>query len=615
MVSIRSSRSRPPPNSGGFSLPSYYHASSASTNDMLPLTHAGAGIGNGANGTSTSSGNLRYAPASVQSPTAASTPLMTQKSSLSSSFTSRAYSHHHSSQKSRFHTFLMGNAHQEGFCGKPLRAMLATILFIVFVTMISSDEFHNWEFDIRRNKDNDGGASSTQQSFDAPLQNSAKMTATTHIPSQSPKAGINAQSQNQIPDAHFFGALQAGYFQPQDAILPPDDKSFKFVAITDLDQLSVVRDAKKPTFRAIMLSGIIHCDSNIRGNSGALCNRYSIAVGETREVRTRHNEAGRGAEYSDLILYQERLFTMDDRTGGLIEILNSDDGTSSRVIPRTVFMEGDGMASDKGMKWEWSAIKDGELYLGSIGKEYTNRDGSIRSLAPLWVVIISPNGQVRRENWTSKYDYVRKVMHAQYPGYLVQEAVRWSDHLQKWVFLPRRISKHEYVAAVDERLGSNKIVLVNEDFTDSTVIQVDYHDSEAGLRGFAAFSFVPNSNDHHALIVRSVEEDCAGETLDELWKNCKQRTFLSVLDITTGNILMEEVAFDEKFKFEGIEFADIDTRPPPIHPQTAEDHAKHQSKTAVAGAGEVGGAQSPSQVMMDDKNASNSGNVNTNQKQ
>jgi len=253
-------------------------------------------------------------------------------------------------------------------------------------------------------------------------------------------------------------------------------------------------------------------------------------------------------------------------------------------------MEGDGTSSDKGMKWEWSAVKDGELYLGSIGKEYTNRDGSIRSMAPLWVVIISPNGQVRRENWTSKYDYIRKVMHAQYPGYLVQEAVRWSEHLRNWVVLPRRISKHEYVAALDERLGSNKIVLINEDFTDSTVIQVDYHDSEAGLRGFAAFSFVPNTKDHHALIVRSVEEDCAGDTMEELWRDCKQRTYLSVLEVTTGNILMEEVEFHGKLKFEGIEFVDIDTKPPPMLPQSEADAKQHENIQNQRAAGDANGS-------------------------
>ena len=32
------------------------------------------------------------------------------------------------------------------------------------------------------------------------------------------------------------------------------------------------------------------------------------------------------------------------------------------------------------MKWEWATTKDSYLYMGSMGKEYTNPDGSIANV-------------------------------------------------------------------------------------------------------------------------------------------------------------------------------------------------------------------------------------------
>ena len=70
---------------------------------------------------------------------------------------------------------------------------------------------------------------------------------------------------------------------------------------------------------------------------------------ETREIKTHHNEAGRGAEFSELQVYHDRLLTFDDRTGEVFEIRNNADGKSSYVVPRFIVTEGEG-DTDKGMK-------------------------------------------------------------------------------------------------------------------------------------------------------------------------------------------------------------------------------------------------------------------------
>jgi len=227
------------------------------------------------------------------------------------------------------------------------------------------------------------------------------------------------------------------------------------------------------------------------------------------------------------------------------------------VVPRFVITEGNG-DTDKGMKWEWATVKHDteELYMGSMGKEYTNPDGSIANTNNLWIAILDRYGEIRREDWTKQYSVVRKALGASSPGYLIHEAVNWSEYLQKWVFLPRRVSSDPYDETVDERKGSNKLVLVDDNFSKTTVVEINMSNTDP-LHGFSTFAFVPNTNDRHALAIRSVEEDCVGGD-DDI---CKQRSYFVVFDVLSGDVLMDEIKYDGAFKLEGVEFVDWNAVP------------------------------------------------------
>lgn len=49
-------------------------------------------------------------------------------------------------------------------------------------------------------------------------------------------------------------------------------------------------------------------------------------------------------------------------------------------------------------------------------------------------------------------------------GYVIHEAANWSPAKRMWVFLPRRVSDLPYDEELDEKMGSNKIVLADENF-------------------------------------------------------------------------------------------------------------------------------------------------------
>ena len=129
--------------------------------------------------------------------------------------------------------------------------------------------------------------------------------------------------------------------------------------------------------------------------------------------------------------------------------------------------------------------------------------------------------------------------------------------MKKWVFAPRRISKDKYDDVLDERRGSNKVVLVDEDFTQADIVEVQMASTD-GLHGFSSFAFVPGTKDRHVLALRSVEDNCTGDDLDV----CKQRSYFVIFDVVTGEVLMDEKLIDEPLKYEGVEFVNIFTVPP-----------------------------------------------------
>lgn len=411
---------------------------------------------------------------------------------------SMAYPRHHSGSLAKIQWYIRQNS----------RPVLATMAFFAFILVISSDILHDSDL-------GPGGSFRGSNIFKS-----------------------NGRSS-------FSGAAHQGYFSIEDSQIK--ENVFRFAAVTDLDQLSKV-EGSKPKFRSYVLPGKITFNPDK--------NTYDLEMEPTRELVTGHNEAGRGAEFSELTIYNNRLLTFDDRTGEVFEILNTPDGKSSFVVPRFVVTEGDG-DTDKGMKWEWSTVKNGELYMGSMGKEYTRPDGTIANTNNLWVSILNSRGELRRMDWQRQFNYVRKALGAENPGYLIHEAINWSPYLRKWIFMPRRISHEKYDDVLDEKRGSNKVVLVDENFSSHEIVNVNMK-SKDGLHGFSSFAFIPGTGDKHVLALRSVEEDCAGDDLDI----CKQRSYFVIFDVTTGEVLMDEIKIKEDMKYEGVEFVNMYTIPP-----------------------------------------------------
>lgn len=240
-------------------------------------------------------------------------------------------------------------------------------------------------------------------------------------------------------------------------------------------------------------------------------------------------------ELSELVTFDGRLLTFDDRTGIIFEIIEHTD--SINVAPWVILTDGETLSA-KGFKSEWATVKNQQLYVGSMGKEWTNAGGDFENNNPMMVKVVSSNGGVKTLNWVHNYKTLRKSINIDWPGYLIHESGAWSEANQKWFFLPRRCSSLKYNETLDESRGCNYLLIADETFNEVQTIKIG---ELRPTRGFSSFKFLPDT--HDSIIIALKTEELNGST----------STYITVFDIK-GNILHDDEKIQTEYKYEGFEF-------------------------------------------------------------
>lgn len=313
-------------------------------------------------------------------------------------------------------------------------------------------------------------------------------------------------------------------YDPTYPLTPPLRTSqgtvYKIALVTDLDTNS---KGKKPgTWYSYFRTGNLTLSDS---HSSVI-----VKLSPPKVLESTLSQGGRGMELSELVVFNGKLYTVDDRTGIVYEIFDN------KVIPWAVLPDGDGH-NNKGFKCEWATVKDRRLYVGGLGKEWTTTEGEVVNFNPQWVKAITPNGAVDHIDWHNNYNALRKVVHMELPGYIIHESAVWSDVHQKWFFLPRRASTDRYEETADERRATNLLFIADESFSDISVKTVGVL---SPTHGFSSFKFVPNTEDNIIVALKS-EEDGG-----------KIASYILAFDIN-GNMLMEETKIGD-VKYEGLEF-------------------------------------------------------------
>lgn len=205
---------------------------------------------------------------------------------------------------------------------------------------------------------------------------------------------------------------------------------YRIAMIADLDTSSKVVNAdSSTTWRSYLKKGYLTYTT--------AKNEIQISWddGAPTTLESAFSLKGRGMELSELVTFNGKLLSFDDRTGLVYEISND------KVIPWVILMDGDGHSA-KGFKSEWATVKDQTLYVGSMGKEWTTSTGDFQNHNPMYVKAISTTGEVHSINWTKNYKQLRLMsQQISWPGYMIHESGVWSEVQQRWYFLPRRCSK------------------------------------------------------------------------------------------------------------------------------------------------------------------------------
>ncbi|KAM7386939.1 hypothetical protein PAMA_009525 [Pampus argenteus] len=301
----------------------------------------------------------------------------------------------------------------------------------------------------------------------------------------------------------------------------PQGIRYRIGVIADLDTSSL--SDKKLTWFSYMRRGYL-----LVSQSG---DKVMVEWDADRVVLESHlAEKGRGMELSELLVFNGKLYSVDDRTGIVYHI----DG--DKAVPWVILTDGDGSVA-KGFKAEWLAVKDEHLYVGGLGKEWTTTEGEFVNNNPEWVKVVGFRGDVKHENWVPKYKSLKAAAGIEPPGYLIHESAAWSDTLQRWFFLPRRASNDHYEETADERRGTNLVLSCSADFKDIIASRVGQLNP---THGFSSFKFVPNMDDQIILALKS-EEDAG-----------KIATYIMAFTLD-GRILLPETKIGD-VKYEGLEF-------------------------------------------------------------
>lgn len=301
----------------------------------------------------------------------------------------------------------------------------------------------------------------------------------------------------------------------------PGGTRYRIAVIADLDTES--RAQEENTWVSYLKKGYLTLS-----DSG---DRVAVEWDQGHGVLESHlAEKGRGMELSDLIVFNGKLYSVDDRTGVIYQI------EGSRAVPWVILPDGDGTVG-KGFKAEWLAVKDEHLYVGGLGKEWTTATGEVLNENPEWVKVVGCRGSVDHESWVSSYNALRAAAGIRPPGYLLHESACWSDTLQRWFFLPRRASHERYSERDDERRGTNLLLSATQDFSDISVRHVG---EVVPTHGFSSFKFIPNTDDQ--IIVALKSEEDRGQIA----------TYIMAFTLD-GRFLLPETKIGS-VKYEGIEF-------------------------------------------------------------
>jgi soluble calcium-activated nucleotidase 1 len=160
-------------------------------------------------------------------------------------------------------------------------------------------------------------------------------------------------------------------------------KVFRLMAIADLDTNSKIKP-NDPKYSSYLLNGKLTINNDHNPSNKVFIEFDSEPI----QITTQYAYGDRGMELSELVVFNGKLYSCDDRTGIIYEI----DTKNFNAIPWVILVDGDGISTSKGFKCEWMSVKDEKLFIGGLGKEWTTAKGVMVNHNPQWVKVVGHLG-------------------------------------------------------------------------------------------------------------------------------------------------------------------------------------------------------------------------------
>ncbi|XP_059617988.1 apyrase-like [Phlebotomus argentipes] len=266
------------------------------------------------------------------------------------------------------------------------------------------------------------------------------------------------------------------------------DDEYRFEIIGDFDQKAISPVQPNTYFSDIHIGTVKVL------NDSLLDIKFT---GDVFDLVTKYAHNGRGSELSELLFFNGKMYTFEDKTGIIFDV------TDNRLVPWVIL--GDGFGNEtNGFKCEWATVKDDHIYVGSNARENFLNTGEIENRNNFYVKKVNKDGKVIHENWFEHYDKIRNSLEMPFPGFIVHEACVWSPINNQWIFLPRKCTPQSIFNVTEDYIGCNKIIFASEDF--STITHVDIQaNPQPPERGFSSFKFLPDSDETIIVGLTTVE--------------------------------------------------------------------------------------------------------------
>uniref|UniRef100_A0A0K8SGY6 Apyrase n=2 Tax=Lygus hesperus TaxID=30085 RepID=A0A0K8SGY6_LYGHE len=333
-------------------------------------------------------------------------------------------------------------------------------------------------------------------------------------------------SLHRVDPVHSLESISSSYNRNYPLSKPSyihDKIHFKVGVISDMDQMSKSK-LESNTWVSYYMLGDLVWDPQAQTVS------VTWHKNSYKTLKTSYGYKGRGMELSELVTFDGRLLSFDDRSG-IVYVIEED-----QAHPWLILSDCDG-TSPKGFKSEWATVKGEHLYVGGLGKEWTTPTGEFVNNCPMYVKKISPKGEVESLNWVDNYKALRSHLGIEFPGYMLHESAVWSDIHRRWFFFPRRMSHESYNEEKDEHQGTNVFISCDENFKNIKVVTVG---EVLPTHGPSSFKFIPGTQDRVVVALRTTE--VSGKTA----------TYIMAFTID-GKILAGETKIGD-LKYEGFEF-------------------------------------------------------------